>query len=848
MDPMPWKYAGKAFLALGQFEEALQCLTKAHQIDTKDPDTIKDIGNSNLKLGSINKATEWYEKSLMIDNDYAPAINNLANLKRQSGDNREAVALFKRAINADPKLVQAYVGTAACLLALGDNYQAEVFAIQAIEVNQNAPGVNEIRGIIYQNKQNLQQAIESYQKELAINPKSRTSLLNLGLLLLQQGKPAAAIEPLVIAGSISTSEQCSLLLAQAYQGIGQLKEAISEYKKINMSEAVNKMIPFNLGLCLLNNGNNIDAIEAFQVALKLDNNFIPALASSCTALVNEGRYEEALKMTQKNIELNPNDPNTFVNLGNIYKNLGNLDQALVSTLKALKLQPDNHTAHMNLGNIYTDLGNLDQALASTLKALNLQPNDPDAHMNLGNIYNHLGDLNQALSSTLKSLELKPNNPDAHLNLGNIYKHLGDFDQALSSTLKSLELKANNPDAHINLASIYQKLGKLDKALNSTLKSLELKPEASQALYLLGAIKIAEGSLEEAKKYLLKSIKNNPQEHGAYYELSRILKTAEEARELVRFITSTKISEATPLQKSVIAFAISNCLHRAGNYDEASKHLQIANKNKLIASPSNVKLVMQSIKNSLSSFNPIESTNSNTNTGKDRIFIVGMPRSGSTLLETILSLNPAIKDLEESISLEKAITKATQQNPHNVNYQNINELYSQFEPIDSTQHIYTTDKQLYNFYYINHIATHMPGAKIIHCQRNPMDNILSMYRSNLSAGNNYTASLEDSAKVLIAQEEAMQIQKNRYSEKIFTFDYDQFVNAPEARLRELLEWLELEFDERYLHPEKSTRSINTASSTQARKPINNKSEGAWKNYRDLLNPALKILKESGIKES
>ena len=98
---------------------------------------------------------------------------------------------------------------------------------------------------------------------------------------------------------------------------------------------------------------------------------------------------------------------------------------------------------------------------------------------------------------------------------------------------------------------------------------------------------------------------------------------------------------------------------------------------------------------------------------------------------------------------------------------------------------------------------------------------------------------------MAQEQAIQIQKKRYPEKIFTFDYDQSVNAPEVNLRKLLGWLDLEFNESYLHPEKSTRSVNTASVMQARNPINNKSVGGWKNYDTLLKPALKIVQESGV---
>ena len=111
-NPLPWKYAGKSLLALGQFEKAQQYLIKAHQLNISDPEIAKDIGNSFLNLGNKDAASQWYEKSLGINYNYAPAINNLANLKRQGGNNQEAVDLFKRAIQADPQLAQAYI----CLL------------------------------------------------------------------------------------------------------------------------------------------------------------------------------------------------------------------------------------------------------------------------------------------------------------------------------------------------------------------------------------------------------------------------------------------------------------------------------------------------------------------------------------------------------------------------------------------------------------------------------------------------------------------------------------------------------------------------------------------------------------
>ncbi|WP_255476079.1 sulfotransferase [Synechococcus sp. BIOS-E4-1] len=147
-----------------------------------------------------------------------------------------------------------------------------------------------------------------------------------------------------------------------------------------------------------------------------------------------------------------------------------------------------------------------------------------------------------------------------------------------------------------------------------------------------------------------------------------------------------------------------------------------------------------------------------------------------------------------------------------------------------------------FFYINWITNYMPEAKIIHCRKNPMGNILSMHRSNLTPTNNGTSNIEDAANVLTAQEQTMQIHKRIHPDKIFAFGYDEFVNAPKETLTKLLRWLELDFSQSYLHPEKSTISaisINTACVLQARKPISNKSVGNWKNYKDLLKPAKKF---------
>ena len=156
---------------------------------------------------------------------------------------------------------------------------------------------------------------------------------------------------------------------------------------------------------------------------------------------------------------------------------------------------------------------------------------------------------------------------------------------------------------------------------------------------------------------------------------------------------------------------------------------------------------------------------------------------------------------------------------------------------------TTNKWLYNYQYAGIIASQIPEAKIIHCYRNPLDNILSIYRSNFESGNEYSSSLVDCTRIYLDQEEIMSKYKNEFRRKIYDLNYDSLVEEPKKGIKSLISWLGWHWDDSYLSPHLNTRSVSTASSVQVRSPINAKSKGGWKNYKDMLNPSIEILKES-----
>ena len=148
--------------------------------------------------------------------------------------------------------------------------------------------------------------------------------------------------------------------------------------------------------------------------------------------------------------------------------------------------------------------------------------------------------------------------------------------------------------------------------------------------------------------------------------------------------------------------------------------------------------------------------------------------------------------------------------------------------------------MYNYQYVGIISNNINNAKVIHCYRHPLDNILSIYRASFAEGNEYSSSLADCAKVYIDQEDLMNQYKDQFRSKIYDLNYDLLVRNPNQEIKALIAWLDWEWNDLYLSPHLNPRSVSTASSVQVRSPINSKSLGGWKNYKEMLIPAIEIL--------
>ena len=494
----------------------------------------------------------------------------------------------------------------------------------------------------------------------------------------------------------------------------------------------------------------------------------------------------------------------FANYGIILINSGKLKEAEESFQIAIKLNPKDEKLHSNLGGILKDLGKLKDAELSIRKAIEIKPDCANAHLNLGNILSDLDKLEEAEMATRKAIELNPNLAIAYSNLGGILKDLGRLEEAKLSTRKAIEINPNLAKAHSNLGSILKDLGKLKDAEVSMRRAIELNPNLAIAYYSLSLLKI--------------------------FQSNKILRDQLFSKKIL--IKNSKKEQVN------IYFARANVLHSESNFKESSRYLQLANNIKKNLNPTNFEYLLKRSKELM-----FESDKQVVNDNKDKnfpesIFIVGMPRSGSTLLESILGMNSNVNNLGEKNIFEESFLnwKASAQKS------SLADLYFKKIYIYINEFTTTTNKWLFNYLYTGIISTQIPNSKIIHCFRNPLDNILSIYRANFGQGNQYSSSLIDSAKLYLDQEEVMTQYKKKFRSKIFDLNYDSLASNPNQEIKSLISWLGWQWEDQYLSPHLNPRAVSTASAVQVRSPINSKSIGGWQNYKEMLKPAMEIISQ------
>ncbi len=558
----------------------------------------------------------------------------------------------------------------------------------------------------------------------------------------------------------------------------------------------------------------------------------------------KGNIKKAEKLYKEMLSNGIIDLEIVDNLAIILKDHKKNKEAITIYKKAILIYAKEASLYSNLGNILMGIGYLDKAKRSIIKALSYNENLPNALLNMTFIHKAKGDLIAAEKIALSLIKIDPDNASGQMNMGSILMSQGKIEEALIYAKKAIKLNPHMADAYMNLGAILGELGDYDNSEINLRKSISIGGNVSLGFLNLGSIYKSKGDLRKAKAYIEKAIEINPlfaRAHFKYSTLNGHSKNDKFKKLLFNLNTSTLNSSQ---EKIDIVFSKANYFHQIKDYKNSSIMLAEANSIKRKLYGTDLNDIINLSNNLLSITKEVKKLIPSDGCRNMFLFIVGMPRSGSTLIETILSRNEKVIDMGETRFLANSVSEWISNLEEN-NSTSLVDKYKRFIGKKYEQHAIYTDKQLYNYMYTGIICNQFKNGRIIYCKRNPLDNILSIYRAHFSNGNLFSSSVSECADLIIHQEKIMNTYISNYPEKIYDLNYEQLVKEPRQELNRLFSWLNWNWDEKYLSPHLSNRFVMTASSAAIRAPINTKSIDGWKNYQIILEPAIQRLKDSGM---
>ena len=561
------------------------------------------------------------------------------------------------------------------------------------------------------------------------------------------------------------------------------------------------------------------------------------------ALKQMGKINESLIASQKSVQLGPLDTEAHYNLANTLKELGRLDEAEVSYKKAIELKTDYAEAHYNLANTLKELGRLNEAEVSYKQAIILKPDYAEVHNNLGITLKELGRLNEAEVSYKQAIILKPDLAEVHNNLGITLKELGRLDEAEVSYKQAIILKPDLVEAHYNLGAILHELKRLDEAETSYRKAIILKPDYSEACYYLGIILQDFGRLEEAEASYRKAIKLKPNYVEAHRDLTLMKKFDAQDEQYLSMKELYLDKNISKEQRCHINFGLAKACEDLGDFEQAFAHYCEGNELRKKVLNYNINQdveLFRKIKSNYpqivqKSLKPDKLTNNTM-----PIFIVGMPRSGTTLVEQIISSHSQVTGAGElnfasqfGAAISTGITEKNNESLLDFRIKYLDKLKNV-----SNGNLIVTDKTPQNFLYIGLLAAAFPEAKIIHVKRNPAAVCWANYKQYfVSKSIGYCYSIDDVISYHKLYENLMVFWTNTLSKRIYNLDYELLTVNQESETRKLIEYLGLDWNEKFLSPQNNMRSVSTASNLQIRKKVYKGSSQQWKKYQPFLNGAL-----------
>jgi tetratricopeptide (TPR) repeat protein len=633
--------------------------------------------------------------------------------------------------------------------------------------------------------------------------------------------------------------------------------------------------------------NNLDlAIEHLRRACQAPRTPPTYLSNLAEMLRQKGLLVEAEQAARRALAIDSTLPAIWNNLGIILQEAGKLDESKRCLEKLLMLQPNNAEAHNNLANTCKRLGLLEQARHNWQRALELKPEYPEVFSNLANLHNDLGEYEQALDYGKQAIELSPNLADAYINLAAIetscnrhtealrwldalltfapmhiaglsarglaLMHLDMLDAALASVDSALEYAPDNPEALNTRGLILQNMEQYIQAEQAFTRAAAIEGLVSEKARInLANLQMQNGQTTEAEQTFNEILALNPQSASAWFNRSDMVRFKPEDPSIEKMLKVLNTEQGLGEQdKMLMHFSLGKAYLDVNDSTRAFHHLNTGNalKRKTFSFDSGATHAwLEQIAQSFTQEYIISLQSTDTlNLSRAPIFVLGMPRSGTSLVEQILASHPQVTGAGELKHIQRLVDRlqgypnTTPALTQGVITQCGQEYLGKIESLKKDR-MHLVDKMPANFMHAGLIHMALPGARIIHCRRDPVDTCLSLYSKLFSDEQLFAYSLPELGAFYLSYLALMEHWRSVLPATHFIeIDYESVVQDTEGESRRMLEFLGLPWDPACLAFHKTKRVVRTASTNQVRQPVYQSSSGRWKQHAEHLAPLLEAL--------
>jgi Flp pilus assembly protein TadD len=639
--------------------------------------------------------------------------------------------------------------------------------------------------------------------------------------------------------------------AVARHRAGDLARAEALYQEVARQAPRRPDVHHLLGLALHQQGRNIEARRAIEAAIGLfdgsphyHNNLGEVLRSS-------GEAEAAIACYRRALALAPEDLQAANNLALALHASGRLDEALAQFARLARRAPDAPEVHNNLGVAQQASGELDAAVESFRRVTTLAPRHAEAWNNLGAALQSRGDLEGAREALERAVALAPAAARAHYNLSRVRAALGAWEDAENSARRAVELAPGEADLHLQLGYVLRARDRPGESVSAVRAALALAPDHPVANNDLGVALMMEGDFAAAERHLRAALEAAPRLTIAFENLARVRRFGDDDAALMeRMAALLEDPGLDDARRTHLHFALGKMWDDRGDAGRAIRHLQAGNALLHAVSPWDAEARSRRVDRIMEVFDAgwLSAQAGRGHPTAAPVFVIGMLRSGTTLVEQILASHPRVLargELEffDEVARIMPARVGMPDTPYPecarglagddlaaLARRYLSEVFA--EPGDAERF---TDKNPLNFDHLGIIAAAFPNASIVHVSRDPMDTGFSIYATHFARSLPFSNDLVDIGRYHRDYQRLMDHWRGLLGGRIHELRYEDLLEDQEGCTRALLAACGLEFDPACLAFHQTRRSVGTASHWQVRQPLYAGARGRAARYADWLEP-------------